>query len=476
MIEIFRRKRFWTAAEEFDNLSRSGSRPILESFYLCRAVFRLLFVFTVVIGTVSAAAALPEPEKRIPENIVYMDAGQGIRYAVIVEKSSQQLFLYSYDGDGSYRIVYQMACSTGENPGAKSKAGDKRTPEGVYFFVKDHPDRDLAPIYGTRAFPIDYPNLIDRMSGKGGSAIWLHGTNKPLKKNDSNGCIVLENGNINKMAEYISLNRTPIIIQEKLRYRAVDKDLKVKAQLLDMVSRWQTALEQGPYHQYLAFYDPEYFPDMQWWPQWHKIRNSLDQAGMRYSIVQKKLSIYRHENSYMVLFDQNLKAGNGKRIHVGTRKLFFKEGENGIKITGDTFQLQPLQKAIPGHSLLAAKSLLEKPYDVKKEIAGMVEDWLKAWSSMNIRSYAGFYAFDFRSQGGANRKSWLAYKQRLNRKYEFIRVTHKNLKIDPKKNRATVSFTQTYACDQFKTTGTKRLILKREQGQWKIFRELWIKG
>lgn len=439
--------------------------------------YRTLTVFLLVFAAVFATSLIPPAAaeaEMIPENIVYMDAGRETRYAVVVEKSSQRLFLYSYQG--TYRLIFQTACSTGENLGAKSKSGDKKTPEGVYFFIKDHPDRDLAPIYGTRAFPIDYPNLIDRISGKGGSAIWLHGTNKPLKKNDSNGCIVLENGNINKVAEYITLHRTPIIIQDKLKYRPADKNVSEKAELLDMVAQWQFALEKGTYHQYLAFYDPEYFPDMQWWPQWNKVRSSLTKAGMAYSIALENLSIYRHENIFIVLFDQNLKAGNGERIHVGTRKLFFQKGENGIKIAGDTFQLQPLQEAAPGYSLLAAKKLLEKPYDPKKEIAEMVEDWLKAWSSMSIQAYASFYASDFQSQGGASRKSWLAYKERLNRKYDFIRVSQKNMKVKLEKNRATVSFVQTYACDQFKTTGRKKLILKREQKRWKIFRELWNKG
>ena len=42
---------------------------------------------------------------------------------IIVEKFSQQLFLYEYDGE--YRKVESMTCSTGKVSGNKFESGDK---------------------------------------------------------------------------------------------------------------------------------------------------------------------------------------------------------------------------------------------------------------------------------------------------------------------------------------------------------------
>ena len=81
---------------------------------------------------------------------------------------------------------------------------------------------------------------------------------------------------------------------------------------------------------------------------------------------------------------------------------------------------------------------------------------------------------DAELQGGADLDEWLEYKNRLNRKYRFIRVTRKHkLTIEAGERQSTVSFVQNYASNAFQTTGVKKLILKREGNQWKILREMF---
>jgi hypothetical protein len=160
---------------------------------------------------------------------------------------------------------------------------------------------------------------------------------------------------------------------------------------------------------------------------------------------------------------------------VGTRKLFMARGADGVRIVGDEDQMlaENLDEKDLGHALVAAGRVL-KNAAAEQEIAAMVDAWLAAWSSMDIDRYAAHYASDFRSQGGADLNAWLRYKKRLNKKYRFIRVTRKNkLKIERGKRQSTVTFVQTYASNAFKTTGVKKLILKREGNQWKILREMF---
>jgi len=129
---------------------------------------------------------------------------QGADYAILVEKSTERLFLYQRDNVFAPLKVYKV--STGENEGRKSKLNDKKTPEGIYFFTHSYVKRELAPRYGVRAFPIDYPNPVDQRAGRNGYGIWFHGLNKPLKPKDTNGCIALDNRNIDELASYIKLN------------------------------------------------------------------------------------------------------------------------------------------------------------------------------------------------------------------------------------------------------------------------------
>ena len=109
---------------------------------------------------------------------------------------------------------------------------------GVYFFIKKFNKRDLTPIYGTRAFPMDYPNVLDQHAGRSGNAIWLHGTNKPIKPRDSNGCIVLANPHIDALDPYITLNRTPIIVVDTLSYSSVDTLTSTKNAVIQFLLSW----------------------------------------------------------------------------------------------------------------------------------------------------------------------------------------------------------------------------------------------
>ncbi len=169
-------------------------------------------------------------------------SGRGTSYAVIVDKSDQKIFLYH--GDDISRPLKIYRCSTGEKSGAKARINDRRTPEGVYFFTKSYVKKDLSPIYGVRAFPIDYPNPFDRKNGNGGYGIWFHGTNKPLKPRDTNGCIVLENSSIDDLASYIELNRTPAIIIPKIELIPGEEVKQRSKKLEDLIEKWRSSWEK----------------------------------------------------------------------------------------------------------------------------------------------------------------------------------------------------------------------------------------
>ena len=63
---------------------------------------------------------------------------------------------------------------------------------------------------------MDYPNFSDRKFEREGNNIWLHGSDKPIKPRDSSGCIVMNNDDLEVLSQYIPLNRTPIIVAQKL--------------------------------------------------------------------------------------------------------------------------------------------------------------------------------------------------------------------------------------------------------------------
>ncbi len=167
-------------------------RTVLFSCFLFLSLFMFLSA-----GKVCGATGEEKNSdigRTVPASLFYMDLGAD-SYAILVEKHTQKLFLYDCS-DGKIELIKSYACSTGENSGDKEKRGDKKTPEGIYFFNQVFEDDELSPRYGVRAFVLDYPNSFDSLKGKGGRGIWLHGTNKTLTPNDSRGCIALNNQEI----------------------------------------------------------------------------------------------------------------------------------------------------------------------------------------------------------------------------------------------------------------------------------------
>lgn len=272
--------------------------------------------------------------------------------AILVEKKSQTLFLYTFRANDLF-VRFQVPCSTGEVSGIKQMAGDKKTPEGVYFLKDEYEDKYLSPIYGKKAFPTDYPNFIDKKAGKNGSAIWIHGTNKKLKPMDSNGCIALENSNVLKLSDYITLNSTPVIMVEEID--RIDRKILARQEesITLMLRQWIKAIEKGSYHDYLSFYSSEYLPDISWWEQWREIRKLADNLGSGLKVKSDRTGIYYHDRVFVVLFDCFLIFENNQTL-LGQRKLFLENQNSRYKIIGDIFQ----NIKIP---LIAAAKTLVRP-------------------------------------------------------------------------------------------------------------------
>ena len=452
------------------------------------------------IGLYLLFCATVNAEKIIPGSLIAMDTNRTVDYLLLVEKESQTLFVYAYDGQ--FRELKRFRCSTGENKGSKKQSGDRKTPEGVYFFNNRFTKRDLTPIYGTRAFPTDYPNYMDRFAGKNGSAIWVHGTNKKLKDRDTNGCVAMVNQDIDALDKYIDLHHTPIIIQKRIKYVTPEENEPARISLIQFLRTLENLLMYGDAKAYFSNYNyiSDYIP--KWWEKWIQLRADIKALYPEALIQLTHPIILKHDRIYVVLVDQMLTSGSvyqkismkkirPKAYLAGKKKLFIVNYKDKWRIVGEEYQT-PDSKTVDNYPLLVASSSLAgqsnplittspKTYAEvqavhdRSIITQMVDNWLKAWGDKNIDQYAQFYADDFRSQN-KNKKQWIKYKERLNKKYQFIKVERKKISIHfykKYKNRAKVYFNQTYKSNMFSAFGRKTLILKFDDGQWRIYREYW---
>lgn len=415
----------------------------------------------------------------IPRNIVSMAKKGDI--TLIVEKATQTLFIYKYDG--TYNLENKMKCSTGKLTGRKNKSGDQKTPEGVYFFTGRYFEKDLSPVYGAGAFPVDYPNQIDKEVGRTGYSIWLHGTDKILKPRDSNGCIALENLNIKKIEDRISLDYTPIVFLNRIEYVDVKQNAESINAINNLLSDWGQSLQTNTYHKYLSHYSPDYVPDISWWSKWQKLKKTVDS---NFEIKIKEKSIYRDGDLYVVLFEELIEFETIQR-RLGIKKLYISVEDGTYKIRGEKYKFihsaedKNKKKPQDGEHFLATVVKLSNDFEILKierinnDLKNLVEKWVEDWGMGNIDEYAKFYSPYFFSSG-MDKVQWVDRKKYLNKTYKYIDVKISNLSFKHENEKILVKFQQQYESSGYSAEGSKVLVLVNEDKRWKIIQEIWKKS
>lgn len=142
-------------------------------------------------------------------------AAPSTRTRVVVDKSDHRLMLYAGD-----RVLASYPVALGIAPGAKERAGDRRTPEGHY--VVDARKADSAYFL---ALHISYPDAADRARARRlgvdpGGAIMIHGQpNDPAVRarvrawpwrDWTDGCIALSNEDMRALWDRV---RVPMPIE-----------------------------------------------------------------------------------------------------------------------------------------------------------------------------------------------------------------------------------------------------------------------
>lgn len=240
-------------------------------------------------------------------------------YAILVEKSTQQLYLY----DKHYKLIKTFHVTTGKNQGDKGKSGDRKTPEGIYFFTVVKDKRELLPEYGVMAMPINYPNFIDTTLHKKGTGIWLHATDqpdRPLKPYDTRGCVVAANEDILELAEYVKLQTTPVVIVDKIQYDS-DKNIADTRRIIEhLIEKWQTGWQKKEINRYMDTYSKNFRTNGMGFERWKRYKESLNRQYKYINVSLSDIKILRHNNHMVVSFAQRYK--NDRLTSVGIKRLY----------------------------------------------------------------------------------------------------------------------------------------------------------
>ena len=151
--------------------------------------------------------------------------------------------------------------SVGQNGVGKQRAWDRRTPLGIYFINEQLDTSKLHDRYGPTAFPLDYPNAWDRLLGRSGDGIWIHGVAPGSERRpalDTDGCIALPNDELLSVAGLLTPLVTPVIITRDLKWVNPQEVSSIRERLQAALDEWADSYLSGDLYRYLGLYSDEF--------------------------------------------------------------------------------------------------------------------------------------------------------------------------------------------------------------------------
>ncbi len=176
--------------------------------------------------------------------------------AVLVDIRRSRLFFYRREGSG-WKLDGDWYTTSGRLTGEKTIEGDERTPIGAYQVQTPIPKAKLTDFYGSGAFPLDYPNTWDKLKGRKGHGIWIHGSptntySRPPRA--SGGCVVMTNPDFEVLGKRLVPGKTPVVVADGAQWLEPAAFEKSRKEFLDALEAWRKAWESRDADRYLACY------------------------------------------------------------------------------------------------------------------------------------------------------------------------------------------------------------------------------
>lgn len=489
------------------SLMPANSPRLIHNSLFCLILFALLSILAALAMPKPALADSNSPDSEPVLNYCYQGKIKDTRI-VVVDKYRQRVLILRYMGE--MVVEYEFSCATGSNPGAKVLEGDERTPVGIYFTTHRYKDNKVT-IFGDRAIHLNYPSPFDRDENRQGNGIYFHGTNQELKPTSTNGCVVLRNVDMARLANIIKDQRTPVVVVERFRLAEPDERKTACDVLFHLKSNGIT--HQNPEQNATLALRKNHVPKS----------FKLGDIPARLSQIENTEKIKTRAMGHALIglgdrwvFIRDLQLRVGKRQRMEAARRIYLKGDDPLKarllnhetvvtnykVANQLAKLSPYPKETqqvmaaavsdpasktpkPAAASSSAISVDNKPSvsgagasaaEIKrikeKQIKVMLSLWLRDWANKDIAAYGKYYAAEFKGDG-LNRKEWLEKKAYLNKVYKQITVKALGKKITIKGKRAKVSFVQLYRSDWHRDKGRKRLELIFRKGRWLITKETW---
>jgi murein L,D-transpeptidase YafK len=261
----------------------------------------------------------PSPDL-VPRYLLQLSPAQA--HAIVVDARRSRVYVYQNMG-GVPRLVEDYYTSLGKGGVEKAREGDQKTPLGVYHITSQIPGTKLPDLYGWGAFPLDYPNEWDRLRGRTGYGIWLHGVpreNYARAPQASDGCIALANPEIAQLATRVQVGFTPVVISGDVEWVTPAAWRSQREQFMQHLETWRGDWESLETERYLAHYARSFRSADMSLAAWQAHKRRVNSGRKWIKVRLGDVSVLRvpgREDVLQVTFDQDYRSD---RFSQRTRK------------------------------------------------------------------------------------------------------------------------------------------------------------
>lgn len=237
-------------------------------------------------------------QRQVPNIAVQMNAKQ--THLILIDTVKSRLFVYKKTNTGLQHVA-DYYVTIGKNGTDKNVEGDKRTPLGLYFASKKL-TTPLSDFYGEGAYPLNYPNALDKHYKKTGHGIWLHGTPKDTYSRPpraSDGCVVLSNPDLNKLASILEVGNTPVIISDNVEWVS---NIEASTQTTELstlnkaLEKWQQDWVSQNTDKYLSHYSNQFFYSDGTLSEWADHKRRVQAGKPKVAIKISDVSMFGYPN------------------------------------------------------------------------------------------------------------------------------------------------------------------------------------
>jgi murein L,D-transpeptidase YafK len=258
-------------------------------------------------------------------------------YFIVVDKNQRQLTVWKSSAS-QFEKINQYPTDIGKLDGNKTKTGDFKTPEGIYFLTEKLSGQTLNfDLYGSLAFTTDYPNIFDRFDNKSGKGIWLHAIPDavPLTRG-SKGCVVVRNNVIHELEKYIQIGQTPIFIFDQIKTIQPETRSQLVTSIHDFVNTWKNNWVNKNLDEYMQFYHDNFRSSEMNKVAWKKHKTKLASSYQTINVSFSEPTILNHNNQWIIKMQQNYSSD--KYSDMGLKTLYLIKENNSFKILAEDWQ------------------------------------------------------------------------------------------------------------------------------------------